>query len=115
MIPAVVVMFFVVNAQGVDPSVYLIRTVVFSLMAMSLVAIVKALAMDLRKPNCNRRALLVSVLPRNLLLIMWTGYMASRTFVPLDSVARDSEVMFYLLNVFLLILAGIAHESVTGL
>ncbi|KAJ2041725.1 hypothetical protein H4S04_000474 [Coemansia sp. S16] len=115
MIPAVAVMFDVVNANGVDPSVYLIRTVVFSTMVMSLVVIVKALAIDIRKQNCNLRALLVSVLPRNLLFIMWGCYMASRTFLPLDSVARDSEVAFYMLNVFLLILAGVAHESVSGL
>ncbi|KAJ2259471.1 hypothetical protein GGI01_003622 [Coemansia sp. RSA 376] len=115
MIPAVAVMFDVVNANGVDPSVYLIRTVVFSTMVMSLVVIVKAMAIDIRKQNCNLRALLVSVLPRNLLFIMWGCYMASRTFLPLDSVARDSEVAFYMLNVFLLILAGVAHESVSGL
>ncbi|KAJ2337621.1 hypothetical protein GGH91_005067 [Coemansia sp. RSA 2671] len=113
LIPAVIIMFN--YGDGVDPSVHLIRTVLFSILVMSLVVIVKALAIDIRKPNCIKRALLVSVLPRNLLFIMWASFMISRTLAPLDSVARSSEVTFYLLNIFILVLAGIAHESVSEL
>ncbi|KAJ2735168.1 hypothetical protein IW152_001797 [Coemansia sp. BCRC 34962] len=113
LIPAVIIMFN--YGDSVDPSVHLIRTVLFSILVMSLVVIVKALTIDFRKPNCNKRALLVSVLPRNLLFIMWACFMISRTLLPLDSVARSSEVAFYLLNILILVLAGIAHESVSEL
>ncbi|KAJ2655346.1 hypothetical protein IWW48_005577 [Coemansia sp. RSA 1200] len=40
------------------------------------------------------------------LLALWASFMSARTFVSLDSVARDSEVMFYLLNVLPLALVG---------
>ncbi|KAJ1901316.1 hypothetical protein LPJ66_000870 [Kickxella alabastrina] len=38
------------------------------------------------------------------LLLIWAAFMLARTFVALDSPARSSEVMFYLLNVMPLIL-----------
>ncbi|KAJ2461633.1 hypothetical protein GGF42_000066 [Coemansia sp. RSA 2424] len=114
-IAAVAVMFDVVNGNGVDPSVTMIQFVVFNILTMSVIAIVKAVATDMRKPGCNRHALLVSVLPRNLLFILWASFMGARNFLPLDNVTRDSEVAFYMLNIFPLVLAGVAHETVAGL
>ncbi|KAI9500377.1 hypothetical protein BX070DRAFT_248580 [Coemansia spiralis] len=41
-----------------------------------------------------------------ILMALWGAYTSARTFVPLNNVARDSEVMFYLLNILPLIIIG---------
>ncbi|KAJ2873190.1 hypothetical protein GGH93_003408 [Coemansia aciculifera] len=47
-----------------------------------------------------------AVMLQNLLLILWTSFMASRTFLPLNSPTRDSESMFYWLNIAPLFIIG---------
>ncbi|KAJ2004680.1 hypothetical protein H4R26_002374 [Coemansia thaxteri] len=94
---------------------YLTRTVAFAIMAASFVFIVKTLLIDGKKVPGRRWLLAISVLPQNILLMLWGALMAGRTFVALDNPARDSEVMFYLLNVAPLVIASIVHESTLGL
>ncbi|KAJ2655348.1 hypothetical protein IWW48_005579 [Coemansia sp. RSA 1200] len=52
------------------------------------------------------------------LLLLWTSFMFARTFVGLDSVARKSEVMFFMLNILPQILLSLTTftlgEPLTG-
>ncbi|KAJ2018419.1 hypothetical protein GGI14_002315 [Coemansia sp. S680] len=106
MIPAVVVMFSTANSNSVDPSVYIIRTVVFCLMILAFISFINALASRCKADYPLKYTMTVSML-QNALLILWAVFMTYRTFLPLDSPARDSESMFYLLNIAPLYIIGI--------
>ncbi|KAJ2461104.1 hypothetical protein GGF42_000408 [Coemansia sp. RSA 2424] len=111
MIPAVIVMFNTVNGNGVDPSVYIIRTVVFCIMILRFISLIaEMLAMCVQASYIPKSDVLASML-QNALLLMWAIFMASRTFLPLDNLARDSEAMFYGLNIVPLFVIGLIPRS----
>ncbi|KAJ2796513.1 hypothetical protein H4R21_004681 [Coemansia helicoidea] len=49
----------------------------------------------------------LAMLVAAVLMGVWSSFMLARTWLPLDSVARSSEVAFYLLNIAPLLLSGI--------
>ncbi|KAJ2095970.1 hypothetical protein GGI09_004607 [Coemansia sp. S100] len=99
-------MFNTANSNSVDPSVYIIRTVVFCVMILAFVSFINALAFMFKANNPHTYATFAIML-QNLLLTLWASFMASRTFLPLDNPARDSESMFYWLNIAPLFIIGI--------
>ncbi|KAJ2351546.1 hypothetical protein GGH92_001766 [Coemansia sp. RSA 2673] len=111
MIAAVVVMFDNVNSNGVDPSIYIVRTVVFCVLVLAFISFIYELAYRCTAYRPQRYATTVSMI-QNLLLTLWASFMASRTFLPLDSPARDSEVLFYLLNIAPLVIIGMIPTAI---
>ncbi|KAJ2710017.1 hypothetical protein H4R19_003959 [Coemansia spiralis] len=49
----------------------------------------------------------LALLVAAVLMGVWSSFMLARTYLPLDSVARSSEVAFYLLNIAPLLIIGI--------
>ncbi|KAJ1735655.1 hypothetical protein LPJ72_001774 [Coemansia sp. Benny D160-2] len=95
-------------ASAGGPGIHLMQAATFVLVAAALaLAAVSAILMSgvvclwVYKKHC---AILYGSL---FLLALWASFMSARTFVSLDSAARDSEVMFYLLNVLPLALVGL--------
>ncbi|KAJ2693053.1 hypothetical protein GGH99_001361 [Coemansia sp. RSA 1285] len=95
-------------ASAGGPGIHLMQAATFVLVAAALaLAAVSAILMSgvvclwVYKKHC---AILYGSL---FLLALWASFMSARTFVSLDNAARDSEVMFYLLNVLPLALVGL--------
>ncbi|KAJ2351545.1 hypothetical protein GGH92_001765 [Coemansia sp. RSA 2673] len=106
-------MFDTVNSNGIDPSVYIIRTVVFCVMILAFMSFVNALAFIFKANNPFKYATF-AVMLQNLVLTLWASFMASRTFLPLDNPARDSESMFYWLNIAPLFIIGTIPIVITS-
>ncbi|PIA14806.1 hypothetical protein COEREDRAFT_88337 [Coemansia reversa NRRL 1564] len=49
----------------------------------------------------------LALLAATVLLALWSSFMLSRTYLPLNNMTRDSEVAYYLLNILPLLLIGI--------
>ncbi|KAJ2490064.1 hypothetical protein IWW37_003484 [Coemansia sp. RSA 2050] len=102
----VIVMFKGSPAKTSSAGLHMVQAVMFVVMLLSLGMTMAAAQIVSRDGAVNyRKHVTATVLPL-LLLALWAAFMASRTFVSLDNVARSNEIIFYFLNHTLLLMAG---------
>ncbi|KAJ1818223.1 hypothetical protein LPJ60_004431 [Coemansia sp. RSA 2675] len=113
-VAGVVVMFKGDPAKTSGAGLHLVQTVMFIVMLLSLGMTMAAAQIVSRDGAVNyRKHITATVLPL-LLLAMWAVFMASRTFVSLDNVARSNEIMFYFLNFTPLLMIGATLMLLNG-
>ncbi|KAJ2020244.1 hypothetical protein GGI01_002345 [Coemansia sp. RSA 376] len=105
-VAAVVVMFNGDPTKATTAGLHMVQAVVFVVLVISLVMAMAAAQIVAREGSVNYRKHIVAAILPLLLLALWAGFMASRTFVSLDNVARSNEIMLYFLNYVPLLMIG---------
>ncbi|KAJ2389392.1 hypothetical protein GGI23_005846 [Coemansia sp. RSA 2559] len=88
------------------PGIHLIQAVTFAVIVIALGLALFAMKLTFNAGLWFYKKHFASLFAPLFLLTLWAAYMSARTLVPLDNVARASEVMFYLLNILPLALIG---------
>ncbi|KAJ1664219.1 hypothetical protein EV178_004265 [Coemansia sp. RSA 1646] len=101
-----VLLMFGSNVDSSAPGIHLMQAVTFFILATALVLAAFAMKMTFNVGVWFYKKHFAVLFISFFLVALWATYMSARTLVPLDNVARDSEVMFYLLNVLPLALIG---------
>ncbi|KAJ2559618.1 hypothetical protein EV175_000254 [Coemansia sp. RSA 1933] len=109
---ALVGVLLMFNSTSADPlaadgsGMHVIQTVTFTMLAATLGVGLLAMRMSFNTGVWFYRKHFAALLVALFLVTLWAAFMSARSLVPLDSVARDSEVVFYLLNIMPLLLVG---------
>ncbi|KAJ2900254.1 hypothetical protein IWW38_000598 [Coemansia aciculifera] len=105
-VAAVVVMFNGDPEHATSAGLHMIQAAVFIVLIVSLAMAMAAAQIVSRDGAVNYRKHIVSAILPLLALALWAVFMASRTLVSLDNVARSSEIAFYFLNYAPLLMIG---------
>ncbi|KAJ2059521.1 hypothetical protein GGI17_004342 [Coemansia sp. S146] len=105
-VAAVIVMFNGDPANATSAGLHMVKAIVFVVLVIALIMAMAAAQIVAREGSVNYRKHIVATILPLLLLALWAGFMASRTFVSLDNVARSNEIMFYFLNYVPLLMIG---------
>ncbi|KAJ2001250.1 hypothetical protein GGI04_003814 [Coemansia thaxteri] len=104
---AAVVLMFDANPVHTSAGSHMVQAVLFAVLLVSVLMAVFAAQVTAIDGSVFYRRHFVAVIVPLLLVGVWAGYMVSRTFLPVDSVARTSEALLYGLNYAPLLLAGL--------
>ncbi|KAJ2813861.1 hypothetical protein H4S07_000345 [Coemansia furcata] len=105
-VAAVVVMFNGDAANATAAGLHMMQAIVFVVLILALAMVMAAAQIVAREGAVNYRKHIVCAILSLLLLALWAVFMASRTFVSVDNVARSNEIMFYFLNYAPLLMIG---------
>ncbi|KAJ2746869.1 hypothetical protein GGI20_001022 [Coemansia sp. BCRC 34301] len=92
MLIATILMFNTLDARGVDISVYMTQSVAFAILALALTVAIFTVVHACKAKTKSWFKIAVTLV-RCTLLTLWASFMASRMFVSLDSLVRDSEAI----------------------
>ncbi|KAJ2582941.1 hypothetical protein GGH95_001262 [Coemansia sp. RSA 1836] len=105
-VAAVVVMFNGDPEHATSAGLHMLQAILFVVLIVALGMAMAAAQVVAREGAVNYRKHVVSAVLPLLVLALWAVFMASRTLVSLDNVARSSEIMFYFLNYVPLLIIG---------
>ncbi|KAJ2908982.1 hypothetical protein GGI21_002342 [Coemansia aciculifera] len=110
MIVAVILMFNTLDSRGVDTSVYITQSVAFAILALTLTTVI-LMVVHWCIRGVEKPWMVIGALVRCSLLVLWSSFMASRMFMPLDNPVRSSEAMFYFFNFLPLLFIAVLPSS----